>query len=104
MARLIIPLRLELFVVTIQGTISRECSCQRPVRKVLQRRASRTAAIRHRQTFIGGPHRLGNLMFESSCTMERLVCLIRSGGALVLGRTGGDMASVLAYSQRRCKG
>ena len=49
MARLIIPQRLELFVVTTQSTISRECLCQRPVRKVLQRRASRTAVIRHRQ-------------------------------------------------------
>ena len=28
---------------------SRECLCQRPVRKVLQRRTSRTAVIRHRQ-------------------------------------------------------
>src|SRR6516164_1361140 len=44
MAGLIIPLRLELFVVTIQSTISRECTCQRPVRTVLQRWASRTAA------------------------------------------------------------
>src|SRR6516225_1445498 len=49
MARLIIPQRLELVVVTTQSTISRECLCQRPVRKVLQRRASRTAVIRHRQ-------------------------------------------------------
>ena len=49
MARLIIPQRLELFVVTTQSTISRECLCQCPVRKALQRRASRTAVIRHRQ-------------------------------------------------------
>jgi len=51
MERLINPQRLKLLVVTTQSTISRECSCQRTVRKVLQRRAFRTAAIRHRQTF-----------------------------------------------------
>jgi hypothetical protein len=53
-ARLTIPQHLELLVVTTQNTISRECTCQRAVRKVRQRRASRTAAIRHRQTFIQG--------------------------------------------------
>lgn len=41
---------------------------------------------------------------QSSWTMERLDCIIRSGGAHVLGGASGDIATDHAYSQRRRKG